>query len=647
MVIAYDAVVSGVSLWLAYYARYNFDMPPQPDVAAVYSVAFAATSIVVFFVFGVDKGHWRFASLHDFQRIVAGSVATVLLFVLGSFFFSRLNDLPRSVPAIAGVTMILFLSGSRAIFRGIKSRVAATGRAPPQKKLLILGTVGDAESIIRRFGLEANEAYQVVGILAFSRHSVGLKVRGAEVLGEVAGLADVLEWLTRRQLKPDVFLIATPGQRGDLMKSVIGTAVQEGVSVVRMARRADVLGGGALEENLEPVNLEDLLGRPPVRLEVERIRTLIRGRTLLVTGGGGSIGSEIVRQVAAYGPRKLVILDNSEFALYQIDAEVAAAHPDLERVSILASVCDREAVERAVAGTAPDLIFHAAALKHVPLVEHNVCEGVRTNLIGTRNMADAAAAHDVKAFVMISTDKAVRPTSVMGASKRAAEAYCQALDLSESQTLFVTVRFGNVLGSNGSVVPLFERQIRNGGPVTVTHPEMQRYFMTIREATELVLQASVFALAEPERRGGILILDMGKPVKIIDLARTMIAMAGKRPEVDVPIVFTGLRRGEKLFEELFDPNEVSEKLPMDGLAMAKPRFIDLTALHALIAKAEDATLSGDVEETLRVLKAIVPEYNRDQPGTPARTRPQPSKAAATLAGAAGFPGASTQLADGR
>ncbi len=274
---------------------------------------------------------------------------------------------------------------------------------------------------------------------------------------------------------------------------------------------------------------------------------------MLVTGAGGSIGSEIVRQVARFRPGRLVLLDIGEFALYAIDHEMQENHARLERRSVIASVRDRQTVFRLMADMRPDVVFHAAALKHVPLIESNICEGVLTNVIGTKNVADAAVANGVKAMVMISTDKAIRPSSVMGATKRAAEAYCQALDVSGTSTRFITVRFGNVLGSNGSVVPLFEKQIAAGGPVTVTHPDMKRYFMSIREATELVLQAAAFGLLEQERRGGILVLDMGEPIKIVDLARTMIAMSGRLPDVDVPIVFTGIRPGEKLFEELFDP----------------------------------------------------------------------------------------------
>ena len=627
LVVAYDAAVSGVSLWLAYFIRYNFDTIPDLPSVLVYSLVFSGVAACVFVVLGVEKGQWQFASLHDFRQIVVGSLVTVLLFILASFLVSRLEGLPRSVPVIAGLVMVVWLAGSRAVFRSLSQRLKS-GEGTGRKRFLLIGDPSDAEAVIRRFGLEGSGSQRVIGIVPFDQRSVGLRVRGISVVGAVADLDPVLSRLEAKGHVPDAILIATTRQHPDLMKTVVATAAARSLPIVRVSREIDLLSG-QLEENLKPIDLEDLLGRPPVRLEVERIRALIKGRTVLVTGAGGSIGSEITRQVAGYGPRSLVILDNSEYALYQIDAELADAHPQVRRVSILASVCDRDGIDRIVGTHRPDLIFHAAALKHVPLVEANVCEGVRANLIGTRNVADAAARHGVGAFVMISTDKAVKPSSVMGASKRAAESYCQALDMSEVATRYITVRFGNVLGSNGSVVPLFERQIRTGGPVTVTHPDMKRYFMSIQEATELVLQASLLGAGEPLRRGKILVLDMGEPVKIVDLARTMIAMSGKQPEIDIPLVFTGMRPGEKLFEELLDPDEQAETASVDGLFVASPRAVKLEELREPIERVECAVKSGDVRVTLECLRTIVPEFEQGADvGRSSSQRPSPVAAPA-------------------
>ena len=606
-VAAYDAIVSGFSFWLAFYARYNFDSLPHPQLAIVYCVAFGVVSLIVFASFGVNKGYWRFASLPDFNVIVLASTTAVVVFTVGCFFITRLAELPRSVPAIAAVTMIFLLAGSRAVFRWFKT--GGSGGDGARRRILIIGSTRDAESVIRRFGLENGSNYRVVGIVAFSARSIELSIRGIEVLGDAARLDAVLTRLEQRGNTPDIVLVAAPQKRAELVRSVIATAAQRSIPVVRVTQDAAVPMGDSFESSTKPFRLEDLLNRPPVELEVERISALIKGRTVLITGAGGSIGSEIARQVASFGPRKLVILDHSEFALYMINAQIKAAHPQIELVPVLASVCDRGAMLRVMAEHAPQLVYHVAALKHVPLVERNICEGVRTNVIGTRNVADAAAACGSEAFIMISTDKAVRPTSVMGASKRAAEAYCQALDTLNQRTRFVTVRFGNVLGSSGSVIPLFERQIQAGGPVTVTHPDMTRYFMSIREATELVLQASVFALAEPDRKGAILVLDMGQPIKIADLARTMIAISGKKPDVDIAISFIGIRPGEKLFEELLDPDEPEEAASMDGLILAIPRFNEMETIVAAMQRVEAAVEAGDVKATLHGLKDLVPEFS--------------------------------------
>ncbi|MGE0723813.1 MAG: UDP-N-acetylglucosamine 4,6-dehydratase family protein, partial [Alphaproteobacteria bacterium] len=333
---------------------------------------------------------------------------------------------------------------------------------------------------------------------------------------------------------------------------------------------------------------------------------------VLVTGAGGTIGSELVRQIAAFGPARLALADASEFNLYSIDLEMAERHPDLPRAAILADVRDRVRVEAMVAAEAPQLVFHAAALKHVPMVELNPVEGVLTNAIGTRHVADACRAAGVEAMVLISTDKAVNPANVMGATKRLAESYCQALDLVEHRrnggTRFVTVRFGNVLGSTGSVVPLFQRQLAQGGPLTVTHPEMTRYFMTVREAVELVLQATTIGLDRESAAGEIHVLDMGAPVRIVDLARQMIRLAGLRPDLDVAIAFTGLRPGEKLTEELFHDAEALVPTTHPAIRRAAPRTVDAAFLARGIDEIAETARAGRGEATRALLHRLVTDY---------------------------------------
>lgn len=607
----HDIAMAALAFLLAMLMRYGFDYIPPLDQLAAPTAIFAGTAAVVFHAFGLGRGIWRFASLTDLRAIVMATTVTVFTFLLAMFLINRLTFVPRSVPAIAWFVLIVLLAGPRLAYRVVRDGGLAglatllTGRTGDKRaRLLIVGTALEADQVIRRFGLEGGERYHVVGIVDAKGKTKGRRVRGAPMLGSLSSLEEILDGLTRQNALPNAFVVAAPRESRESLQAIAAIAAPRGISITRIAETPHLLGGQA---SLEAITLDDLLGRAPVKLELTRIRELVEGRTVVVTGAGGSIGSEIARQVAGYGPKRLILLENSEFNLYRIDGEIAEAAPAVERAAVLADVRDRDSLFRLMAREKPDIVFHAAALKHVPLVEANVAEGVMTNVVGTRNLADAAVEAGVRAVVMISTDKAIRPTSVMGATKRVAEIHCQALDVDPGLTRFITVRFGNVLGSTGSVVPLFERQIRAGGPVTVTHPDMRRYFMTIREATELVLQAAAHGLAKSADRGRIFVLDMGEPVRIVDLARTMIALAGRRPDIDIPIRFTGLRPGEKLFEELFDRDEATEATEAEGVFVASPRLTDRAVIARAIAELEQAALAGDEAGARRLIKQIVPE----------------------------------------
>ena len=472
LLIGIDVVIAGFALLGAYLLRYNLELPPNVEGVLFYTAGFCAISAVVFFLFGVHRGVWRFASVNDLRNIVLASTTSMLVFLLAMFLVDRLTVIPRSVPLIAWFVMIVLLSAPRVIYRVWMAR-RQPGSA--RSKLLIFGSASEAERVIRRFGLETSAEYEVVGIVAFSSGFTGRKVRGIGILGDVASLDDIVAHLSREGRRPNSFVVAEPREHRAALTTITETGVANKIPVRRVVEPPSLLKGES-GAKLDALTLEDLLGRKPAHLELERISQLIEGSTVMVTGAGGSIGSEIARQVAGFRPGRLLLLDNSEFALYSIDHEMQENHAALERMSVIASVRDRQTIFRLMAEVKPDIVFHAAALKHVPLIESNICEGVLTNVIGTKNIADAATANGVKAMVMISTDKAIRPTSVMGASKRAAESYCQALDISGAPTRFITVRFGNVLGSNGSVIPLFESQIRVGGPVTVTHPGNEALF---------------------------------------------------------------------------------------------------------------------------------------------------------------------------
>ncbi|HET6195204.1 MAG TPA: nucleoside-diphosphate sugar epimerase/dehydratase, partial [Acetobacteraceae bacterium] len=417
----------------------------------------------------------------------------------------------------------------------------------------------------------------------------------------------------------------TPDLSGQALAGLVAQAERYGIRIRRAPRPTSLdpasdRGNGQLD--LRPMAIEDLLNRPQVPLDREGMARLIQGRRVIVTGAGGTIGSELARQVAALGPERLILLDNGEYALWLIDLELAERHPHVPRESLLADIRDEARVRDVFERWRPELVFHAAALKHVPMVEANPLEGLLTNVAGTRHVADAARAVGALAMVLISTDKAVNPTSVMGASKRLAEMYCQALDIAARASArgmrCITVRFGNVLGSTGSVVPLFQRQLEHGGPLTVTHPDMQRYFMTVREAVGLVLEASVVGSGDAAlpsgEEGGIFVLDMGKPVKIVDLARQMIRLAGLTPDRDVEIRFTGLRPGEKLYEELFHGKEPPVPTGFPGLLMASPRTADPAIVGRAIDEIAAACRGGQTRLSLTLLGRLVTEFEHNSEG---------------------------------
>jgi O-antigen biosynthesis protein WbqV len=572
-----------------------------------------AIAFAIFAVMGLGRGIWRFASLTDLRFIVIAATVVVLTFLVAKFLIDRLDAVPRSVPIVAWFILIVLLGAPRLAHRVWRDEGLAAFRrfvrqTPRPDNLLMIGGVAESDKAIRTYGLEASDRYHLRGIIDYTSTKTGRRVRGIPVLGTLNNLPSIMSRMQITGTKIDALLVATGRENKERLRAVMAVATQLKVPVRRISGTSLQQG----EPNLEDITLDDLLGRPPINLDLTRIRALIEGKVVIVTGAGGSIGSEIARQVAANDPERLVILDHSEYNLYQIDQELANLHPNIARIPVIASVRDRRRIAALFQQERPAIVFHAAALKHVPLVEGNISEGVLTNVVGTRIVADAAVAAGVGTFVMISTDKAIRPTNVMGASKRAAEAYCQSLDISGVSTRFVTVRFGNVLGSTGSVVPLFLSQIKKGGPITVTDPEMRRYFMTIREATELVLQAAAAGAGRSDHRGRIMVLDMGEPVRIVDLARTMISLAGYRPDDDIPIVFTGLRPGEKLFEELFDAAEVTIPAGVDGVLIASAQMVDSNQLIKTLDLMEAAASSNDSRRVRALLASIVPELPHDQ-----------------------------------
>ncbi len=567
----------------------------------------AITLLVGGLPFRLSQQYWRFSAMQDLVSVAAGSVVSAGLFAL--IWTIAGYPLPTpTFPIVHALTLATFLAAPRVFYRLAKARPRSAEGALLDTVLLV-GAGEGADSFLRALAGENQPSLRVIGLLALGQNHTGRRMQGYPILGGVSELRRVLDRLGERGRLPDALVVTEPRLAGSRMAYLLEEAQRQGIPVRQAPRPTELREAGGIE--LKPVKLEDLLNREQVSLDRAGMARLVRGRRVVVTGAGGTIGSELARQVADLDPAALTLLDNGEFALWQIDLELSESHPALVRHPVIADVRDEPRMRAAFARARPELVFHAAALKHVPMVEANPGEGLLTNAGGTRIVVDAAAACGAVATVLISTDKAVNPSSLMGASKRLAEMYCQALDDQARDAggmRCVTVRFGNVLGSTGSVVPLFRRQLARGGPLTVTHPEMQRYFMTVREAVSLVLQASVVGIEEGLPDGGIFVLDMGKPVKIVDLARQMIRLAGLRPDQDVAIQFTGLRPGEKLFEELFHGEEPPMPTGHPGLLMATPRTADAAAVRRAIADIAAACHAGQIGGAITLLGHMVPEF---------------------------------------
>ncbi len=614
---SHDVVMAALSFGIALYLRvggdafaYYADLYLLPGV-----LMFTVVAGTVFIFSGMYRGIWRYASLDDMVAIVKAVTLTILIFLPVMFVVTRLEGFPRSQPFINWFVLVALLGGPRIVYRVVRDRRFDTIFVREKDKripVLLIGAGDECELFLRAMRQQPGGPYRAVGILAEREPRVGRHIHGVKVLGTVAELDRVVADLAAKRDKPHKVILTKEKLSTYSLKQLFQDTEALGITLARSQRPGDLRSGLSDSVELRPIAIEDLLGRPQAVLDRPAMRTLIEGRRVLVTGAGGSIGSELVRQISDLGPARLVLLDNSEFHLYEIDRELRGRHADLPSREVLADVRDARRIEALFAEERPELVFHAAALKHVPMVELHPDEGALTNVIGTRNVADACRKAGVGAMVQISTDKAVNPSNVMGATKRLAESYCQALDIagagSRDDLRFVTVRFGNVLGSTGSVVPLFQQQLAAGGPLTVTHPDVTRYFMTIREAVELVLMASAIGAAKPTHNGKIYVLDMGEPVRIQDLARQMIRLAGLEPDVDVKIDFVGLRPGEKLAEELLHQSESLVESGQQGILLAAPRTADAKLLAQAIDRLERDARAGHTEGVREALRRLVPEY---------------------------------------
>ena len=592
LVLAHDLVMIPVAWMGALWLRFNLGAIPEPNLIACLQalpVVFLVQALF-FRYFGLYRGLWRFASMPDLVRIVQAATAATATSALVLMMLGWLPAVPRSVFVLYPVLLVLALGGPRFVYRWWKDH---GGNPVPGERALMVGAGRAGDQLARDLIRDSRHLYSPVAFVDDNPLNIGREVHGVPVRGSIEDIPRLA-----RQSRADLIIIAIPSAPAELMRRIYEKASETGLPVRTLPAMADVMAGRVAIDELRQVSIEDIVGRSQVELDWGEIAYWLQGRRVMVTGGGGSIGAELCRQVARLDPASLIIVERSEFNLYRIQQELRDHFPEMSLRPALVDINDKACMDRLMSSERPDVIFHAAAYKHVPMLEEHVLEAVHNNVRGTMTVARAAMAYGVERFVLVSTDKAVNPASVMGASKRLAELYCQLCN--DSRTRFITVRFGNVLESDGSVLPRFRDQIESGGPVTVTDPEMTRYFMNIPEACQLIMQAGMMG-----RGGEIFVLDMGEPVRIVDLARQMISLSGK----DVDIVFTGLRPGEKLYEELFHEHEVMQRTRNPNIRLAMGQSVDGAWLERCLQALFEACDRGREERVLQLLKEYLPEFN--------------------------------------
>ena len=600
-----DAALVAVSYIGAYLLRYEGTLPTYEWQMLLHVLPFLlAIKLICFAFFGLYRGMWRYTSLEDMKNVIKGTAAASLIFMLAVLFLYHFQGFSRAALIIDWLLSVLFIGGARVAVRLLLTNNISSfwmmapkvsSKRPSDRRLIIIGAGAAGEKAAREILENPGLKLQPIGFLDDDIQKQGKAIHGILVLGEV-------EDITRLREDFDEILIAIPSAKGEQMRRIVKYCEETGKRFRTMPSISELIDGKTYLKAIREVRIEDLLGREEVYLEKELLRSSYENKKILVTGAGGSIGSELVRQICRYHPRSLALLDFSEFNLFQVERMCWEDFPDVVVNSYLTDIRDKEALQRMFDDYMPEVVFHAAAYKHVPLQETHPRETIYNNVLGTRNLVEAAIGATVDRFVLVSTDKAVRPTNVMGAAKRVAEMYLQYRNGS-SKTHFMAVRFGNVLGSSGSVVPIFQQQIAQGGPVTVTHPDVRRFFMSIPEAAQLILQAG--AMGEG---GEIFILDMGKAVRIADLARDLIQLHGYEPEKDIAVTYVGLRPGEKLYEELITVGEGIEDTTHKKIkVIRRPQDDDIPldeSIDQLIAVAD----TYEADAIKKKLRDIIPEY---------------------------------------
>lgn len=597
----HDIAVAIIAWLSAYLLRFNFAIPEEFIASMMQSLSWVVSlQAIVFIGFGLYRGVWRFASVSDLQRIFLAVASATALLTAALFMLQIDIIIPRSVVILDPLLLILMMGGSRFVYRAWKEHQLYGITLKQGNPVIVLGAGEAAVALVK--DLARSPQWQVVGLLDDDSSMLGREVFGVKVKGKINDLAAV-----SKRLNVDHVIVAMPSAHHQKRRQAIELANQLGLEVLTVPAIDDLMSGKVSVSQIRKVDVEDLLGRDAVKLDNSGLQKLIDHQTVMVTGAGGSIGSELCRQIVKFNPKILICLDISEFSLYLLEQELSAQKLPSRLVYVTTDVKNKTRLASLLAEYKPSVVFHAAAYKHVPMMETgNVWEALSNNVIGTHTLAQACKEAGVAKFVLISTDKAVNPTNVMGASKRLAEMVCQGLqdNLAESATgtRFVIVRFGNVLGSSGSVIPKFREQIAKGGPITITHPEITRYFMSIPEAAQLVMQAGLMG-----KGGEIFVLDMGEPVKIASLAADMIRLSGLQPD-EIKIEYVGLRPGEKLYEELLADDELTMPTPHEKLRIARARNSDAAWVKRLLKWIDSATNAD--ENLLKTELALwVEEYS--------------------------------------
>jgi len=609
-----DAALFAASLYFAFLLRFNFSLPAEAAGMLLQLLPFALLlKLLVFYLFDAYRGMWRYFSIRDFMDIVKAASVSSLVLIVGILFVHRFSGFSRAVFIIDWFLTVIFLSSLRLSIRLTVHYVtnACAGEAPSrgffrflkdggkQKNLLILGAGDCGEKIYREIRDNAHLRYNVTGFIDDDPEKVGRQIHGVPVLGSLPDLKRIAE-----RYKIEEVLIAIPSASAKQMRQIVESIKNLEIPSKTLPSMGELIDGKVSVKAIRDVAYRDLLGREVIRLEEEQIGRYLSRAVVLVTGAGGSIGSELCRQICRFHPKTLVLFERAESPLYEIDIELKKSFPDVRILPVLGDIRDRKQLDYAFEAACPTTVFHAAAYKHVPMMEMHPWKAVKNNVIGTRNLVLAANTHHVERFVLVSTDKAVRPTNVMGATKRMAELVVQNQNTCGlSDTRFMIVRFGNVVGSVGSVVPLFRRQIEQGGPVTVTHPEMMRFFMTIPEACQLILQSGAMG-----QGGEIFILDMGTPIRIADIARDLIRLSGLEPGVDIDIEYIGLRPGEKLYEELITEGEGIVPTRHEKIMVLRGAACDVAMLDGKIEELRTLSYGQNAAAIREKIKEMVPEY---------------------------------------